>query len=80
VPAPPTLRPPPIVFFKPIFKEIPVECPGSVADRSPKHLLPLQPPWKAPPWEAPIPPAPQVKLVQYRPDIITKGSLIDFYM
>jgi hypothetical protein len=41
---------------------------------------PLQPPWKVLPWETPIPPQPKVKVVLYRPDVIHKGSLIDFFM
>ena len=41
---------------------------------------PIEPPWKVLPWENPSQPAPKVKVVIHRPDIGTKGSLIDFFI
>lgn len=41
---------------------------------------PIQPPWKILPWQTPIPPRPKIKVVLHRPDIISKGSLIDFFI
>jgi hypothetical protein len=77
---PPLLRPPPIIFFRPIFKEIPLECATPPHAGPTSHTMPLQPPWKSLPWKSPLPPPPLIKVVQHRPDIISKGSLIDFYM
>jgi hypothetical protein len=39
----------------------------------------IQPPWKVRPWEAPMPMKREVKVVVVRPDIVSKGSLIDFF-
>jgi hypothetical protein len=41
---------------------------------------PIEPPWKVLPWENPSQPAPKVKVVICRPDIVSKGSLIDFFI
>jgi hypothetical protein len=41
---------------------------------------PIQPPWKILPWKTPVPPQPQIKVIQRRPDIVNKGSLIDFFI
>ncbi len=41
---------------------------------------PIQPPWKVRLWETPVPPAPKIKVVIQRPDIVSKGSLIDLFM
>jgi len=40
----------------------------------------LLPPWSIMPWQNPVMPRPKVKVVQYRPDIISKGSLLDFFV
>ncbi len=40
---------------------------------------PIEPPWKVRPWEAPVPIKLEVKVVTVRPDIVHKGSLIDFF-
>jgi hypothetical protein len=43
---------------------------------------PIEPPWKVLPWELPLeaPVRPQVKLKVRPPDIVHKGSLIDFFI
>ena len=46
----------------------------------PEVESPLAPPWRQPIWATPIPPTPKVKIVKIRPDIINKGSLIDFFI
>ncbi|MGB7159671.1 MAG: hypothetical protein WBD40_16510 [Tepidisphaeraceae bacterium] len=45
----------------------------------PGGKCPIQPPWKVRPWEAPVPMKREVKVVVVRPDIVSKGSLIDFF-
>jgi len=41
---------------------------------------PIQPPWRVLAWETPLPPPPKIKLIVYRPDTISKGSLIDLFI
>ena len=44
---------------------------------------PLEPPWRVVPWKPSAPPAqplPKVKLLIARPDVVTKGTLIDFFI
>jgi len=41
---------------------------------------PLQLPWKSAPWENRTPPAPKIKLARPHPDIIHKGTLLDFFI
>jgi hypothetical protein len=45
----------------------------------PDGRCPIQPPWKVRPWDAPVPIKLEVKVVVVRPDIVSKGSLIDFF-
>src|SRR3954454_16142638 len=46
------------------------------------HLTksPFVPPWKVMPWENPPQPALKIKVIKLRPDIVTKGSLIDCFL
>ena len=55
---------------------VPVECYKPCK----KHTL--EPPWKVLPWEQPLPcrVEPKVKVVVRPPDIVHKGSLIDFFI
>ena len=48
----------------------------------PSHLTPspIQPPWKTLPWENPPPAARVVKVFIHRPDIASKGSIIDCFI
>lgn len=41
---------------------------------------PLPPPWKQVVWKMPLQPAPKIKVVIHRTDVISKGSLIDFFI
>ncbi len=54
-------------------------CPSSPLPEDPGGKSPIEPPWKVRPWEAPVPIKLEVKVVQVRPDIVHKGSLIDFF-
>jgi hypothetical protein len=73
----------PLVLYRTEVHVVPVHAaaagqePGA-ARTSPAE--PLPPPWKQPAWEQPIDPPPQIKVTVHRPDIISKGSLIDFFM
>lgn len=51
-------------------------CGPESADKS----SPIQPPWKTLPWQEPPRVAMKVKVVEYRTDIINKGSLIDYFI
>ena len=42
--------------------------------------MPLQPPWKTLPWENKLQPSPKVKLAPPHPDIIHKGTMLDFFI
>lgn len=44
---------------------------------------PIQPPWKVLPWQTPSPPRPVVrplKVIIRRPDIVSKGGLLDVFI
>jgi hypothetical protein len=64
------------------LKAQPVEAETSCCSVTikPEMESPLAPPWRQPVWANPIPPALKVKIVKIRPDIINKGSLIDFFI
>jgi hypothetical protein len=55
---------------------VPVEC------YKPCRKSPIEPPWKVLPWEQPPCPRvePKIKVVVRPPDIVHKGSLIDFFI
>ena len=54
---------------------VPVEC------YVPCKKAVIEPPWKVLPWEeSPPPPPPKIKVVLPRPDMVHKGSLIDFFI
>ena len=53
--------------------------PATPLPEDPGGTSPIEPPWKVRPWEAPVPIKLEVKVVQLRPDIVHKGSLIDFF-
>jgi len=61
-------------------QEEPCECVSAAPAAKPEMESPLAPPWKMPVWQMPVTPPPKVKVVQYRPDIINKGSLLDFFV
>jgi hypothetical protein len=53
--------------------------PSSPAPEDPASVNPIEPPWKVRPWEQPVPMKLEVKVVRIHPDIVHKGSLIDFF-
>ena len=59
--------------------------PTEPAEKSPNSSSPVEPPWKVLPWEDRPPPAPVryvpvIKVIQARPDIQCKGSVIDLFI
>ncbi len=76
----PHFEPRPIYHPEP--KYAPADCfclPATPLAEEPNGKSPIQPPWKVRPWETPVPIKLEVKVVQLRPDIVHKGSLIDFF-
>jgi hypothetical protein len=63
-------------------KLVPVPIPDPSCPCKPRFKSPIQPPWKVLPWQAPaaVRPAPRIKVVVRPPDIVHKGSLIDFFI
>jgi len=53
-------------------------CGASETCRSGKS--PIEPPWAVLPWNEPAKAPAQVKVVEFRTDIISKGSLIDLFI
>lgn len=80
----PRFEPRPVVH--PIRRAVPLpQCAGAppagvAAPAKPTLPNPIQPPWKLLAWRTPIPPKPQIKVTIYRPDIVSKGSLLDFFI
>jgi hypothetical protein len=52
--------------------------PGKANARHLAALLP--PPWKMPVWKNPITPAPKIKVIQHRTEVVNKGSLVDLFL
>jgi hypothetical protein len=89
----PRIEPRKVVHPTPYFEPRPVHHPepkfAPHEDLFPPSTSPLpedpgskcviQPPWKVRPWETPVPTKLEVKVVQLRPDIVHKGTLIDFF-
>jgi hypothetical protein len=69
--------------YHPAARYVPTDPAAPLCDASPTDPDPgrckIQPPWKVRPWEAPVPMKTEVKVVLVRPDIVNKGSLIDFF-
>lgn len=86
----PRYEPRPVVHPTPHYEARPVIHPEPrVAERPPEpfepwhpqpHKSPLPPPWRIPVWKNPIPRPREIKRVVVRPDIISKGSLLDFFI
>jgi hypothetical protein len=80
------IRPEPYFEPRPIHRPEPTFAPGetlcppsSPLPEDPGGKCPIEPPWKVRPWEQPVPIKREVKVVVVRPDIVSKGSLIDFF-
>jgi len=67
----------PTARYVPTVPDAPL-CEASPTDPDPGRYR-IQPPWKVRPWEGPVPMKLEVKVVVVRPDIVNKGSLIDFF-
>jgi hypothetical protein len=63
-------------------KLVPIPIPDPSCPCNPHFKSPIQPPWKVLPWQEPpaVRPAPRIKVVVRPPDIVHKGSLIDFFI
>jgi hypothetical protein len=74
----PVHRPAPRVMPAP---PAPAADPHAPCPQAPRRCAgsPLLPPWKTMPWEKPADPPPPIKIIIHRPDITTRGMLIDFY-
>ena len=80
----PYIEPRPVIHPTPTYAPAPVcqppcEPPTQPEDPCRPHS-PIQPPWRVLPWKIPSQPPPKVKVVVIRPDIVSKGSLIDFFI
>lgn len=80
---------PPLVFHEaprfeasaPVHVPVPIEVePTPAPSHSSSQKSPIQPPWAVMPWQTPVQIPPKVKVTIIRPDIINKGSLIDFFI
>jgi hypothetical protein len=76
----PHFAPRPVVHPEPVYQNPPTI--GPVEPEKPCRVkTPFPPVWKTlPPVENPAQTAPKVKVVIQRPDIVHKGSLIDFFI
>jgi len=76
----PHFEPRPVYHPEPKFAPGEDFCPpSSPLPEDPGGRCPIEPPWKVRPWEQPVPIKLEVKVVVVRPDIVSKGSLIDFF-
>ena len=77
----PYFAPRPVHHPEPKFAPCDVFAPPSCTPlpEDPGGKCPIEPPWKVRPWEQPVPIKREVKVVVVRPDIVSKGSLIDFF-
>lgn len=79
----PYIEPRPVYHPTPRCEPRPCPCipppPGDALPKDDTGRCRIQPPWKVRPWEAPVPMKREVKVVMVRPDIVSKGSLIDFF-
>jgi hypothetical protein len=78
----PRFEPRPVIHPTPRLEPTPATCePPHEPEMPVRSKSPIEPPWKVLPWEQPpAQPAPKVKLAIYRPDVVSKGSLIDFFI
>lgn len=75
----PRIEPRDTVELTPRLELAPAPSPEQ-APKPPCRKPPIEPPWRILPWEMPLQPPPKVKLIIQRPDIVSKGSLIDFFI
>ena len=77
----PHFEPRPVHHPEPTFAPRDVLAPPSCTPlpEDPGGKCAIEPPWKVRPWEQSVPIKREVKVVVVRPDIVSKGSLIDFF-
>jgi hypothetical protein len=78
------IHPTPRYLPRPVIHPTPlVEPDDSPVPCNPLPMCPIaagpQPPWKTLPWQDPVPPAPIIKIVVRQPDMLTRGTMIDFF-
>jgi hypothetical protein len=77
----PRFEPRPVIHPRPRVEPTPAICePPHDPEMPVRSKSPIEPPWRVLPWETPPQPTPKVKLAIYRPDVVSKGSLIDFFI
>jgi len=78
----PRYEPRPVIHLRPrVEVEPPIIIPAEPCREKDDCLKPpFLPPWKLLPWELPPQPIQKVKLLQVKPDIVRKGSIIDCFM
>ena len=80
----PVVHPTPRFEPRPVIHPKPAEAPQAGPPLNPEKPRPLpvvfEPPWKVLPWEIPAEPAPKVKLIVHRPDVKTKGTMLDVFI
>jgi hypothetical protein len=79
----PRYLPRPVIHPTPFYSPVPQFCPpptkpDPTGDQAPVAAGP-QAPWKSLPWQQPAKIPPMIKVVQRQPDIIRRGTLIDFF-
>ncbi|HWP39291.1 MAG TPA: hypothetical protein VNL70_00095, partial [Tepidisphaeraceae bacterium] len=72
-------EPRPVIHPQPLAAP-PAASPPREPEQPRRPICPIQPPWRVLAWETPLPPPPKIKLIIYRPDTISKGSLIDLFI
>jgi hypothetical protein len=78
----PRFEPRPVIHPEPRVEQQPCQVPHE-PEMPLRTRSPLEPPWRVVPWKPSAAPAqsrPQVKLLIVQPDVITKGTLIDFFI
>lgn len=91
----PRFEPRPVIQPTPYFLPRPIIHPTPRVEPTAPQLAPAPPadpsccdssapaldaPWRTPVWEMSLPPAPVIKLNIHRTDVVSKGSLIDFFI
>lgn len=77
----PVYKPPQIFHAAPRYEPAP-PCPAPPPCCEHHKAIPnyIQPPWAILPWQNPPQLPAHIKVVVHRPDIVNKGSLIDFFI
>lgn len=80
----PHIHPTPRFEPRPVYHPTPAVQPQAAAPQTPEPARitasHIQPPWKLLPWENPPQPAPTLKVVLRRPDVVRRGILLDMFV